>query len=594
MTPVRYIHACLLLCLCLTGTVGHAAPPSSTATLQLFLTGSESGLDPATSSDLVSMSLNENLFDPLLHYDYLARPVKLQGNTAALPEIDASGLTYTFRLKPGVWFTPDPAFKGQPRELVAQDYMYSIKRLYDPGLKSPWLFMFEGKLLGDQALRDSAKSGKFEIDTPIPGLQALDRYTLRIRLQAPEPNMLYYLATTASAALAREVVSAYGQEIGNHPVGTGPFQIGQWRRSHQIELLANPKYHLTGDSVQVPGGQTAAQTIARQLAGQRLPRVARIEIKIMEEPQTRLLSFLQGKFDVLEQLPPALSHMVMQGDQLKPGLSHLQLQRFTPLQTYYMWMNMADPVLGGTTPDKIALRRAISMSYNRAEDLRERERGLAIAAQSPLPPNVIGFDPGYRGHQRYDPQLANTLLDKYGYGQRDSDGMRKLPDGNKLTLTMHSITASEGRLRDEVWRKSLQQIGLRVVFKTDKKSEIIKASRLGQVQMFETNWIADFPDGENFLQLLYGPNQGRANYARFNLPEFNQRYEQARRLAPGPERLRLYREMSQLIDGYAPWVLRMHPISLDLVQPWVKNYLRHPVELTNWRYLERTEKINAR
>ncbi len=594
MKRIRIIRTCLLLCLCLTSTLGHAAHPTASDTLHLFLTGSESGLDPATASDLVSMSLNENLFDPLLHYDYLARPIKLQGNTAALPQIDADGLTYTFHLKPGVWFTPDPAFKGQARELVAQDYVYSIKRLYDPTLKSPWLFMFEGKLLGDQALRDSAKSGKFEIDTDVPGLQALDRHTLRIRLQAPEPNMLYYLATTASAAMAREVVAAYGQQVGNHPVGTGPYQMGQWQHSHQIELLANPKYHLNGDSVQAPTGQPIAQTIARQLAGQRLPRVARIEIKIMEEPQTRLLSFLQGEFDCLEQLPPALSHLVMQGDQLKPKLSHLQLHRFTPLQTYYMWMNMADPVLGDYTPDKIALRRAISMSYDRAEDLRELEHGLALVAQSPLPPDVVGFDPAYRGYQRYDPQLANTLLDKYGYTGRDRDGMRTLPDGKKLTLTMHSITASEGRLRDEVWRKSLQKIGLRVVFKTDKKSEIIKASRLGQVQMFETNWIADFPDGENFLQLLYGPNQGRANYARFNLPEFNQRYEQARRLAPGPERLRLYREMSQLIDGYAPWVLRMHPISLDLVQPWVKNYLRHPVELTNWRYLERSDKVNVR
>jgi ABC-type transport system substrate-binding protein len=104
--------------------------------------------------------------------------------------------------------------------------------------------------------------------------------------------------------------------------------------------------------------------------------------------------------------------------------------------------------------------------------------------------------------------------------------------------------------------------------------------------MFETNWIADFPDGDNYLQLLYGPNSGRANYARFNLPEYNRRYEQARKLGDTPERRVLYREMNQLIHAYNPWVVLTHPISADIRQPWLKNYIRHPVELTNWRYVD--------
>ena len=564
----RFLQLFIAFCLLLGCASSHAEK-----VLRLFLTGGESGLDPATASDLSSLSLNENIFDALLRYDYLARPVKLQANTAALPLIDAQQLNYTFRLRPGIWFSPDPAFKGQRRELIAQDYVYSIKRLYDPVLKSPWLFMFEGKLSGDGALRMSARNGKFDIDTPIDGLQVVDRYTLRIRLQAPEPNLLFYLATGATAAVAREVVEAYPQQAGNHPVGTGPFRVGLWQRSHQIQLLANPDYH---------GSESTAQASTRQ----RLPRVDKIDIKIMEEAQARVLSFLNGEFDYLEQLPPALNHLVLQDDQLRPKLRELQLHRFVPLQTYYMWMNMEDPVLGGFALEKIALRRAIAMSYHRTEDLRVQEQGLAVAAESPLPPGVIGFNPKYRGPQAYNPALACALLDRFGYTKRDADGFRRLPNGQNLTLTMHTLATTEGRLRDEVWRKSLSEIGLRVVFKGDKKSEIIKSSRLGRVQMFETNWIADFPDGENFLQLLYGPNRGRANYARFNLPAFDQRYERARKLPPGPERQRLYDEMAQLVHVYAPWVLRMHPVSLDLVQPWVKNYLRHPVELTNWRYLD--------
>jgi ABC-type transport system substrate-binding protein len=264
----------------------------------------------------------------------------------------------------------------------------------------------------------------------------------------------------------------------------------------------------------------------------------------------------------------------------------MQLTRFPVLQTYYMWMNMEDPVIGGDTREKVALRRAIAMSYNSAEDIALLKKGFAIRAESPLPPGVLGYDPNYRSPVPYDPALANALLDRYGYGKRDPDGFRRQPDGQPLTLTMSSEATVEHRLRDEFWRKCLNSIGLRVVFKSDKKTEIIKASRLGKVQMFETNWVADFPDGDNFYQLFYGPNAGRANYARFNLPAYNQRYEAARQLTDGPARDKLYFEMNQLIHAYNPWVTLTQLLSADIRQPWLKNYKRHPVELTQWRYLD--------
>ena len=199
-----------------------AAQGPAPKVLHMFLSTSETGMDPAVASDIATLSLLENLFDPLLRYDYLARPVKLQGNGAKdLPEISADGLTYTFHIRPGMRFTPDPAFKGPPREVTAADYVYSIQRLYDPTLKSPWSFMFEGKLLGDAAWKD-----RFSYATSIPGLQAVDRYTLRVRLSEPDNNFLFYLATPATGVVAREVIEAYPGQAGNHPVGTGPFMLG--------------------------------------------------------------------------------------------------------------------------------------------------------------------------------------------------------------------------------------------------------------------------------------------------------------------------------------------------------------------------------
>ena len=557
---LRTVAAALPLVLALT------AAQAADKVLHTFLTTSETGLDPAVASDIASLSLLENLFDPLLHYDYQARPVKLRGNTAAgLPVVGEQGLSYTFTIRPGTYFTPDPAFKGGRRELTAADYVYSIKRLYDPAVKSPWLSLFEGKIAGDAALKTA-----FSYDTAVAGLRAVDRYTLRIGLSAPDTNFLFYLALPASAALAREVIDAYPGQAGNHPVGTGPFRIGEWKRSDQIILLAQ------------------RQPDAPLVDGQRLPLLDRVVVKIAEEFQGRMLGFLGGEYDYLEQVPESMTGMVIAEGKLKPDLAArgIALTRFPVLQTYYMWMNMDDPVLGGYSKEKVALRRAIALGYDSEEDIRLLKKGFALRAESPLPPNVLGHDPAYRSPVGHDRALAQALLERFGYRQRDPDGFRRAPDGQPLTLKMHSEATVGGRLRDELWRKSLNGIGLRVVFVTDKKPEIIKASRLGKVQMFESNWIADFPDGDNFYQLLYGPNSGRANYARFNLPAYNEKYEAARQLPDSPARQRLYLELNQLIHAYNPWVPLTHPISADLSHPWLKNYKRHPVALTAWRYLD--------
>lgn len=581
---MRQIAKLFLLLGLLAGCIGEV--PASQ--LNVLLTTPESSLDPAVASDIPSVSLNENIFEPMLRYDYLARPLKLKPNTlSAMPQLSEGGKTYTLHLQPGILFSPHPLFAGRPRELVASDYVYSIQRLYDPQLKSPWLFMFEGKLLGDQALRAAGgDAARFDVHRQIAGLRAIDKYTLQIRLNQPDPNFLFILASTATGAVAEEVISHYGGEAGNHPVGTGPFMMADWQRSFRMTLVRNPAFRkLVFDGE--PGADPDARQIARRLQGKTLPLVDRVRVMIVEEHQARVLGFLGGQFDYLEQLPPPLAEMVLKDGRLKPELEQrgIRLSRFATLQTYYVWMNMEDPVLGGYRPEQIALRRAIALSYNAAEDIRLMEKGLAIAAQSPLPPNVIGYDSTFRNPVQYDPQLANALLDHFAY-RRGADHYRNLPDGRPLLLTMMSEANTTGRLRDEVWRRNLDAIGIRVRFKSDKHSEVLRAARLGQAQMAEANWVADFPDGENFYQLLYGGNVGRANYARFNLPAFNQAYEQARSLPDGPPRQALYRKMNLLIAAYNPWVARIYPLSADLAQPWLLNHFRHPVYFTDWRYLD--------
>ena len=277
---------------------GSSRPAGPEKVLHAFLSTGETGLDPAVASDLASLSLLENLFDPLLRYDYDARPVKLAPSSAqAMPVSDAAGTTWTFQIRPGMYFSDDPVFQGKKREVTAADYVYSIKRLYDPSLKSPWLFMFEDKLAGDEAY----KNGNFSYDRNIEGLQAIGKYTLRIKLKTPDPSFLFYMALPATGAVAHEVAQAYGLQVGNHPVGSGPFSVEEWKRSDKITLAARPDYQQTWQ-------------------GHKLPQVDKVEVKIMEEYQSRVLGFLNGEFDFIEQVPESMRDMVLDPASSKPVL----------------------------------------------------------------------------------------------------------------------------------------------------------------------------------------------------------------------------------------------------------------------------------
>src|ERR671937_1952761 len=211
--------------------------------LRVTFQAAETGFDPVRVHDYYSGHVLEAVYDTLLTYDYLARPAKLVASAAAMPEISADGKTYTFRIRKGIYFTDDPAFKGKKRELTAQDFAYSIRRFFDPKNRSPYAFLFTGKIVGLDELAAKAKAGaKFDYDVPVAGLQTPDRYTLVIRLNEPDRNFNYVLAFPNTAAVAREVIEAYGDESPSHPVGTGPFLLKRYVRSSKIVLARSPNY----------------------------------------------------------------------------------------------------------------------------------------------------------------------------------------------------------------------------------------------------------------------------------------------------------------------------------------------------------------
>ena len=550
----------------------------------------EEGFDPAAAHDLYSGTVEQAIFETLLTYDYLARPSKLVPLTAeALPQITDNGQTYTIKIKKGIYFTPDPAFKGVKRELVADDYVYSLKRLMDPAIKSPWTWLIEDKIVGlDDVAEKAKKGGKFDYNAKVAGLEAVDRYTLRIRLKQPDYNLSYVLAHEPTSAVAREVVAAYGDEGGrimSNPVGTGAYKLAKWIRSSKIYLEANPDYRGFIWDFKAGTDPEDARIVA-EMKGKKMPQVGRIEISIMEEDQSRLLAFQNGELDLMNMEGP-LAPKVLNGGTLTPDMQKkgVRLSRFVDPEISYHYWNLMDPVVGGLTNDKIALRRAMAMSYPVEEEIRVVRNNQAIEAQFPIPPGVVGHDPNYKSSVKYDPAAANALLDKFGY-KKGADGYRTLPDGKPLVIRYASRPDSLGRQQDELWKKAFDGIGIRMEVQKDKFAELLKLEKQCKLQMRTASWIADYPDADNFMQLLYGKNIYQSNNACAKIPEYDKLYEQSLKLTDSPERNKLYREMAKVIETYAPWRLDISRYRNMLVQPRVQGYKKHPILHNEWQYID--------
>ena len=566
----------------------HAADPGKT--LRVAFNSAETGFDPQAGGDAYSNYVNRVIFDPLYRYDYLARPYRIVPNTAAaLPDISPDGKTWTIRVKPGIYFADDPAFKGARRELTAADYVYSWKRVLDPKMRSISNLVFDGKLVGADPVVAAAKAtGRFDYDAPIEGLQAIDRYSIRLKLNHPAYDLISDLTTAATAAVAREVIEAYGDASGwamANPVGTGPYRLKDWRRGQRIVLEASPSFR---GAVFPESNDPADRAVVASMRGKKLPQIGRIEISIIEESNPRLLAFERGELDFIAVPTDLIRNVLDAGDKLEPRFTQQAVQMWRAVQPAitYTYFNMEDPVVGGYSNDKVALRRAVSMAYNTDDEIRVVRQGQGGPATQPIPPNVTGYDPKFNGHVHFDPAGAKALLDKFGYVDRDGDGWRELPDGKLLTLTIASPPSAIDRQLDELWKKSMDAVGIRIEFVKQKWPDLLKMGRAGQLQMWSLGNISNTTEGFGFLDLLYGPHSGVTNLARFKLPEYDKLYDQARRLPDSPERTRLFQRMSQLVTAYAPWKLDAYRYETVLVYPWVLGYKHNVFDQNPWLYLD--------
>ncbi|WP_039047451.1 ABC transporter substrate-binding protein [Acinetobacter junii] len=568
--------------------LGNAKTPAQAdKVLRIAFEAPDDGFDMVKTFNFYSGNVADVIFERLLQYDYLANPVKLVPATAqSMPVIKENGKVYIFKIKPGIYFTADPAFKGQRRELIAEDYVYSVKRILDPKNHSSSYAFIDQKIVGANALVEQAKqTGRFNYDAKIEGVKALDRYTLQFTLTQPDYNFPYILAYSTFGATAREVVDYYKDRLGMHPVGTGPYMLSKYVPRSKIELVANPDYRGFVWNFKSTGTAWDNQLV-KEMTGKKMPQIGKVNISIIEEEQSRWLAFQSKQLDFDKLTSSSIPKVLDQNNQLKPAMRQkgIRLYPNKEAEITYTMLNMRDPIIGGNNLDKIALRRAIAMSFNVDEYIRILRKGQAVKAEMLVPAGVNGHNPKYRSSIGYNPSLANKLLDHFGY-KKGADGYRNLPNGKALVLKINTESGSSSVMYSELWKKNLDAIGVRADFRVSNFADNLKAATQCQYMIWGGAWHADYPEGENFTQLLYGPNVGRGNQSCYSSSAYDGLYKQAMQQPP-EKRMPYYEKMSRLIEADNPLILQDTRIRNWVIQSHVQGFKAHPIMNSNWQYLD--------
>jgi ABC-type transport system substrate-binding protein len=527
-------------------------------------------LDPAHASDSYSIQAQFQVYETLYEYKYLARPYDIQPClAAAMPEVSPGGMTHTIRMRAGVEFADDKSFPGGiGRRVTAHDFVYSIKRLADVRTQTYGWWVFDGKIRGLNEFRaaseklpplpDSAYPALY--DTEIAGLRALDDSTVRIVLTHPYPYFKYLLAMPYAAVVAREAVEYYGEEFLNNPVGTGPYVLKEWRRGLRLAFARNPKYHHGFYPSEGSAEDSAAGLLAD--AGKPLPFVDRAEIYIYNETQPMWLNFLRGRLDrgaipkdnYAQAVTPERG---LRGEFAERGI---RLHRVEELDVVYVCVNMQDPLIGKNRK----LRQAMQLAYDVETVIGRFYNGRGERAQGPVPPGIFSHDPAFRGpFGAFDPVAARKLLAEAGH-----PGGEGIPE-----LTYLTVASTEARQRGEHFAQNMAAVGIRVKVESASWPEYLERIRMRKFQLAGAAWMADYPDPENFLQLLYGPNAPPgANNASYDNPEYNRLYERMAVMADGPERLAVINRMRDIVTEDLPWLFIAHRTNEVLAGARLRNF----------------------
>jgi ABC-type transport system substrate-binding protein len=518
-------------------------------------------LDPIQSDDSYSSREVAKVYEGLLEFHYLKRPLELVPNLAeAMPIVSENQLVYTFKIKPGIMFHDNVCFpNGKGRELTVHDFIYSFKRLADPKQQARNLWLIDGKIKGVTEWREKyANVDKVDYTDEIEGIKALDRYTLEFTLSRPYPQFLSALAMVGCSVVPHEAVEHYGPEFMNHPVGTGPFMIETFNpQDTQIVYHKNPNFR----DKRFPNEAAEEYKHILAYAGKKLPLVDKIITHIIPEEQPRWLKFQKGQIDILDlTIDKTAATVLGSNNELIPSLQTkgMKLLQVPGISTTYLILNNSLELFRNNPK----LRQAISMSLDLAGYNKLFYEGRALIAESTVPPGLAGYQKDYVNPYRvYDVKKAKQYLAEAGY-----------PDGKGLPeLTLDIPTGTTPRQKGEFFQKCLSKIGIKVKIIENIFPELIKKLGNKATMLHNMTWSADYPDAENFFHLFYGPNEPGIG-AYFNDPTFNDLYEKASVMNDSPARTVLYERLNQIIAEQLPAICFIHPKNIFIQQGWVKNY----------------------
>lgn len=531
--------------------------------LNLTVTAKVKGLDPVNAGDTYSSGEIARVYEGLLQYHYLKRPYELIPNLAeSLPEVSKDGLTYTFKIRKGVYFHDNKCFpNGKGRELVAKDFVYSIKRLADTHNSSTGWWLLDGKILGLNEWRDkNADKAKADYTESVAGLQALDKYTLQFKLSKPFPQFLYSLAMVYTYAVPYEAVDMYGKEFLNNPVGTGPFMTGTFTQSTKIIYNKNPKYR---DAFYPTDGSAKDKELGLlAAAGKKVPFVNKIIVNIQTESQPAWLTFEKGKTDFFGIPKDQFDTVVTPGKDITDNYAKkgITLDITPDLDITYIAFNHDDPLFKNNKK----LRQAMSLAYNTAKSNKLFYNDRGIPAQTMLPPSIAGADSNYvNPYAKFDLEKAKKLLAQAGY-----------PNGKGLPVINYETTATTvSRQMSEFFKKAMSNIGINIKVNVQTWPELTGKVKKRKAQMFGMAWLGDYPDAENFLQLIYGPNSAPGpNGSNYNNPKFNKLFKKASMMQNSPERTKLYTQLAQMAAEEVVYILGFHRTAFVVKHGWLKNY----------------------
>ncbi len=511
--------------------------------------GSPSSLDPAQASHLYANFLAVNLYDTLYRYKYLARPYQLAPNLADdLPQVSADGLIYTIRIKPGAYFIDDSAFPdGKGRAVRAADFVYSLKRQFDPDTKAQGTWLWQGRIVG----LDEWKENGSDYDEDVPGLKALDDRTIQIQLISPFPQLTHTLAQGFSAIVPREAVDFYGPEFAVHPVGSGPYKL-QLFNSASAVLVRNTGFRKEPLSLEAEGFTPESQSRfgLERLEGRMPPFTDRIEIEFIAEDAARWNAFIAGELDFIKvpvsqfdqvlasreppALTPALAAKYYLGANLESGFVHTDF-------------NMDDQRIGyHPDSDQDARNKALRCAITKAFDWPKRNEifyyGIGQVFPGIIPPAAAEFQKDQDASAVIrDLDGARDLLSKFGWNAGNLPileyGLQSSVTERQMFEQFRSFMSGIGYPEDKIRSLTYATYG-----------DYARAFLNREVMLATTGWTMDYPDAQNTMQLFFGPNSSPgSNSANYDNEEFNRLYRASSTMQPSPMRTAMYRNMNRIV-----------------------------------------------